>query len=156
ATNETLAHAKGHYVVFLDHDGELTIDCLYELALCVDRDNPDLVYSDEDKIAPDGRWMDPFFKPDWSPDTMMSLMFARHVMCVRRTMLDLVGGLRSEFDGCQGYDLVLRIVEKTDRISHIPKVLYHWRIIASSAAADPTATLQTVDASRRACVAALE
>ena len=156
ATNEALAFAKGDYVVFLDHDGELTIDCFYELTLCVDRDNPDLVYSDEDKIAPDGRWMDPFFKPDRSPDTMMSLMFARQVMCVRRTMLDLAGGLRSEFDGSQDYDLVLRIVEKTDRISHIPMVLYHWRIIASSVAADLTAKLHTGDASRRARAAALQ
>ena len=149
ATNTALARAKGDFVVFLDHDDELTEDCLYELALCIDREDPDYIYSDEDKIAPDGRYVEPHFKPDWSPDTIMSTMYVCHVSCVRRSLLEKIGGLRSEYDGCQDWDLVLRLMEKTTRISHIPKVLYHWRIIHGSTADDIGAKPYVLDATKR-------
>lgn len=155
-TNIGLNAAQGEYVVFLDHDDELTVDCLYELALCIERDDPDFIYSDEDKIATDGSFTQPFFKPDWSPDTMMSTMFTCHVMCVRRSLLEKVGGLRKEFDGSQDYDFVLRLVEHTNRISHIPKVLYHWRIIPASVASDLNAKPYAIEASRSAREAALK
>ncbi|MGH8112509.1 MAG: glycosyltransferase family 2 protein, partial [Rhodanobacteraceae bacterium] len=150
ATNEGIARARGDFIVFLDHDDELTPDCLYELALCIERENPDYVYSDEDKLDVDGRFKEPFFKPDWSPDTMMSIMLTCHVSCVRRTLALEVGGLRSEYDGSQDWDFVLRATEKTNRISHIPKVLYHWRIIAESCASNLQAKPYAADASKRA------
>ncbi|WP_148294102.1 glycosyltransferase, partial [Azospirillum sp. B4] len=123
ATNTGLAQAKGDFIVFLDHDDELTPDCLYELALCIAAHDPEFVYSDEDKITEDGRYTQPFFKPDWSPDTMMSTMYTCHVSCVRRSLLEDLGGLRSEYNGCQDWDMVLRLSEKTTRIRHVPKVL---------------------------------
>lgn len=150
ATNEGIARAKGDFIVFLDHDDELTPDCLYELALCIDRDNPDYVYSDEDKIDVDGRFKEPFFKPDWSPDTLMSIMLTCHVSCVRRTLALEIGGLRSEYDGSQDWDFVLRVTERTKRISHVPKVLYHWRIIPASCASDLQAKPYAVLASKAA------
>ncbi len=156
ATNEALARATGDFIVFLDHDDELTEDCLYELAVCIGREDPDFIYSDEDKIAPDGRFTEPFFKPDWSPDTMMSTMYTCHVSCVRRSLAEEVGGLRSKFDGAQDYDFILRVVEKTDRIAHVPKVLYHWRVIPASVAADLAAKPYAVEAARLARVTALE
>jgi GT2 family glycosyltransferase len=156
ATNEGLANATGDYVVFLDHDDELTDDCLWELAQCILTEDPDYIYSDEDKIMPDGRFAQPFFKPDWSPDTMMSTMYTCHVSCVRRSLLKEVGGLRSEFDGSQDWDFVLRVVEKAKRISHIAKVLYHWRVIPASVASDLNAKPYAIDAARRARVSALE
>ncbi|WKN23565.1 glycosyltransferase [Azotobacter vinelandii] len=156
ATNVGLATAQGEFIVFMDHDDELTVDCLYELALCIDRDQPDFIYSDEDKLSEEGEYTQPHFKPDWSPDTMMSTMFTCHVSCVRRALLSKVGELRSEFDGCQDWDFVLRIVEHTDRISHIPKVLYHWRIIPASVASDISAKPYVLEASRRVRLDALE
>jgi len=150
ATNHGIARARGDFIVFLDHDDELTPDCLYELALCIDRDDPDYVYSDEDKVDVDGRFKEPFFKPDWSPDTMMSIMLTCHVSCVRRTLALEVGGLRSEYDGSQDWDFVLRVTERAKRISHIPKVLYHWRIIPASCASDLQAKPYAIQASKAA------
>lgn len=132
ATNAGIEAAKGDFIVFLDHDDELTADCLFELAACIARENADFIYSDEDKITPDGRFTEPFFKPDWSPDTIMSLMYTCHVSCMRKAMVQEVGGLRPAYDGAQDWDLVLRVTEKTCRVAHIPKVLYHWRIVPGS------------------------
>jgi GT2 family glycosyltransferase len=156
ATNAALEAADGDFIVFMDHDDELTVDCLYELALCIERELPDVIYSDEDKLTEDGQYTQPHFKPDWSPDTMMSTMFTCHVSCVRRSLLEKVGGLRSEYDGCQDWDFVLRVSEHTSRISHIPKVLYHWRIISESVASDIAAKPYVLEASRRARMDALE
>ena len=149
-TNEGIARATGDFIVFLDHDDELTVDCLYELALRIDRDDPDYLYSDEDKLDPDGNFRDPFFKPDWSPDTLMSLMFTCHVSCVRRSLALELGGLRGEYDGSQDWDFVLRVCERTRRIAHIPKVLYHWRITPTSCASGPEAKPYAIDAGKRA------
>lgn len=156
ATNAALSRATGEFIVLLDHDDELTEDCLFELAQCINRDAPDYIYSDEDKITPEGRFVEPHFKPDWSPDTLMSTMFVCHVSCIRRSLLEEIGGLRSEYDGCQDWDLVLRLAEKTNRISHIHKVLYHWRIIPASIAADIEAKAYVLNASRRVREAALK
>jgi GT2 family glycosyltransferase len=155
ATNAGIDVAKGDYVVFLDHDDELTADCLWELALAVNRTDADFIYSDEDKILPSDMFSEPFYKPDWSPDAIMSTMFTCHVSAVRRTLLSQLGGLRSEYDGAQDWDLVLRIAEATSRIAHVPKVLYHWRVIPGSVAADLAEKPYAVDASVRAREAAL-
>lgn len=139
ATNIGLQNATGDFIVFLDHDDTLTVDCLFELAKCINEDNPDFIYSDEDKLLPNGTFTEPHFKPAWSPDTLMSTMYTCHVSCVRRSMLDKVGMLNSEYDGCQDWDFILRLTEKTSNISHIPKVLYHWRVIPQSIAANISA-----------------
>jgi glycosyltransferase involved in cell wall biosynthesis len=149
ATNEGIAQACGDYIVFADHDDELTPDCLYELACSVERENPDFIYSDEDKIDECGHYVQPFFKPDWSPDTMISTMYTCHVSCVRRELVNQLGGLRPEYDGCQDWDLILRVVEKTDRIAHISKVLYHWRIIPASVASNLNAKPHVIATSKR-------
>lgn len=149
ATNEGIARATGDYIVFADHDDELTPDCLYELARCVGRESPDFIYSDEDKIDELGQYVQPFFKPDWSPDTMISTMYTCHVSCVRRELVNELGGLRPGYDGCQDWDFILRVVEKTKRIAHIPKVLYHWRIIPASVASGLDAKPHVIATSKR-------
>lgn len=150
ATNIGLKNAKGDFIVFLDHDDLLTADCLYELSLCIDINDADFVYSDEDKIDTEGNFVQPHFKPDWSPDTLMSIMYTCHVSCVRRALLEETGYLRSEFNGSQDWDLILRVTEKTEKIYHIPKVLYHWRIIPESVASDIDAKPYALDAGIRA------
>lgn len=156
ATNVAIDNAAGEFIVFLDHDDELTDDCLYELALCINRDDPDFIYSDEDKFTPEGDYSQPHFKPDWSPDTMMGTMYTCHVACVRLSVAKQVGGLRTEFNGCQDWDFILRLTEITQRISHIPKVLYHWRIIPASVASDMSAKPYVLAASKAVRESALE
>ena len=132
ASNQGLAVASGDWIGLLDHDDLLEPDALFQTARLL-QTNPDadLIYSDEDKLTEQG-FDAPLFKPDWSPDFFLSYNYICHFTTLRRSLVDEVGGFRSEFDGAQDYDLFLRIIEKTDRIHHIPRILYHWRRSASS------------------------
>lgn len=136
ASARALAMAQGEYVALLDHDDELTPDALLEIVkLLIEQPELDLVYTDEDKLDPSGRRVEPFFKPDWSPDLLLSINYICHLSVYRRRLLEEVGGFRPGFDGSQDYDLVLRFTERTQRIGHIPKILYHWRKVPRSTAA---------------------
>lgn len=148
ATNIALKLAKGTYTVFLDHDDEITPDALFEVVKAINQYDPDLIYSDEDKIDVHGNYSDPFFKPGWSPDAMMSIMYTCHLCCIRTDLIHSTGGLRGQFDGAQDYDLVLRVSEIAQRIHHIPKVLYHWRVLPSSIASGIDAKPYASDAVR--------
>jgi GT2 family glycosyltransferase len=151
ASNAALAVATGEFIALLDHDDELAPDALLEVVdlLNTYRD-ADLIYTDEDKLEFDGAHSDPFFKPDWSPDYLRSTMYVGHLGVHRRSLVERMGGFRSEFDGAQDYDLALRASEHTSRIHHIAKVLYHWRKIPGSAAGDRSAKPWGFDAARRA------
>jgi hypothetical protein len=84
-----------------------------------ERPDLDFIYSDEDKRSPDGRLVQPFFKPDWSPDFLLSTNYVPHFAVYRKQIVDEVGGLRSECDFSQDHDLALRVTERTDRIGHV-------------------------------------
>jgi GT2 family glycosyltransferase len=157
ASNAALTLATGDFVVLLDHDDQLSSDALYHLASVLnDRPDIDFIYSDEDKLELDGTRTDPHFKPDWSPEHLLSCMYTCHVMAARRSLVDDVGRFRPEFDGAQDYDLALRLMDVTSRIQHIPKVLYHWRKTPGSAAVTPLAKPWAHDAGRRALLSYLE
>ena len=140
ASSEALIMARGEFVGLLDHDDELSPDTLWEMVNRLNR-NPDLdlLYSDEDKLALDGTRVDPFFKPDWSPDLLLSMNYIAHFSVFRRSVLQSIGGFRLGYDGAQDHDLMLRFTERTDRIAHVPKILYHWRMNQGSAAHSPAA-----------------
>ena len=135
ATNSAVNHSKGELVVFLDHDDILTQDCILELTLNYLFTNADFIYSDEDKLGISGDYFDPHFKPNWSPQTIMNTMYVGHVSAIRREIFDRLNGLNSKYDGCQDWDLILRLSEIPDVcISHISKILYHWRVLPGSIA----------------------
>lgn len=156
ATNEALKLATGEFVGFLDHDDVLQPHALLEVVQRLNQEpDLDLIYSDEDKIAADGRRVDPFFKPDWSPDLLLCGNYLTHFLVYRRSLLEKVGGPRSEMDGAQDWDLVLRATEMTSRIGHIPLPLYSWRMAPGSAASSARAKPYAYPAARRALKEAL-
>jgi GT2 family glycosyltransferase len=134
ASNEAISLCRGELVAFLDHDDALTADALLHVARAFTRQEIDLAYSDQDKITAAGRRTDPFLKPDWSPVHALGAMYVGHLLVVRRELVREVGGLDSDFDGIQDFELLLRLSERTDRIHHIDRILYHWRAIPGSIA----------------------
>ncbi len=150
ASNDGLKVAIGEFIGILDHDDTLEPDALFQtVKLLQTHRDADLIYSDEDKIIDAG--LDaPFLKPDWSPDLFLSYNYICHFTVFRRALLEQVSGFRSEFDGSQDYDLFLRLVEKTPRIHHIPRVLYHWRRTATSTADNIRRKPRALEAGRKA------
>ncbi|HWC14409.1 MAG TPA: glycosyltransferase [Actinomycetota bacterium] len=135
ASNAALQMASGEFVALLDHDDELTPDALARVAMALEaHPHVDYIYTDEDKRDSSGRHVEPFFKPQWSPNLLLSMNYLTHLSVVRRATLDRVGGFRSEYDGSQDYDLLLRVTEVARHIVHIARPLYSWRKIAGSAA----------------------
>ena len=127
-TNRALALASGDFFTCIDQDDLLAPFALYELA-CAMANNPgaDIFYSDEDRLGTDGKRHSPFFKPEWSPEFLLSSMYLGHLTAYRRTLVDRVGGFRKEFDLSQDYDFALRATERARAVCHVPHVLYHWR-----------------------------
>ncbi|MBZ0290838.1 MAG: hypothetical protein K8I30_24640, partial [Anaerolineae bacterium] len=111
----------------------------------------DFIYSDEDKIEPDGvTHTEPFFKPSWSPRLLLTCNYITHFAVIRRSLVEQVGGFRDAFVGSQDHDLFLRITDHTSRVYHIPKMLYSWRKSATSTADGAEAKSYAVDAALRA------
>ncbi len=151
ATNSAADLATGDFVLLLDNDDELAPQALFRFAeLLQARPDADLIYSDEDKLTPEGRHYDPQFKPDWSPDLFTSYNYVNHLACLRRTLFEKVGRFRVGYHGAQDWDLLLRATELTDRVHHVPEILYHWRAVPSSSADDAGAKPFIHDAARRA------
>ena len=150
-SNAALALAEGEYVALLDHDDVLAPFALSEAARAIAGHDPDMLYSDEDKLTADGkrRFM-PHFKPDWDAELLRSCNYVAHLLVARRALVEAVGGFREGFEGSQDHDLILRLSEKANKIVHIPKVLYHWRSHAKSTALHAGAKDYAAEARRRA------
>ncbi|MEO7723619.1 MAG: glycosyltransferase family 2 protein [Chthoniobacterales bacterium] len=150
ASNSGLERARGEWIGLLDHDDVLEPDALFEVVKYL-QSNPetDLIFSDEDKITEEGLAA-PQFKPDWSPDFLLSYNYLCHFTTVRREIVERAGRFRPEFDGAQDYDLFLRVSELTTRIHHLPRILYHWRRSETSTSDNIRRKPQALEAGRRA------
>ncbi len=127
-TNRALEMAAGEFVVCIDHDDLLAPFAVYELTRAIlASPEADIFYSDEDRCDLGGRRHSPFFKPEWSPELLLSFMYIGHLTAYRRVLVDRVGNFRKEFDLSQDYDFALRASEQARAIEHLPYVLYHWR-----------------------------
>lgn len=140
ATNAALALAVGPFTALLDHDDELAPDALAEVAYAILSDpSVDAIYTDQDKIDAAGSHFEAFHKPAWSPIYLLGVMYVGHLLVVRTTLLRKIGGCDPQFDRVQDFELMLRVGENAARITHIPKILYHWRTLPGSIAASPGA-----------------
>ena len=134
-TNKAIEMATGDFIGFLDHDDLLSQDALYEVVKAINEEkNVDFIYTDEDKIDENKERFEPYFKPDFSPETLECNNYITHFVVVKKALLKEVGMLNSKFNGAQDFDFVLRATEKAENIVHIPKVLYHWRVHRGSTA----------------------
>ncbi|MBV9770593.1 MAG: glycosyltransferase family 2 protein [Bryobacterales bacterium] len=138
ATNHGLELASGDYICCLDHDDQLSPVALAECLELLGEEF-DAVYTDSDKVNEAGVRIEPFFKPDWSPEYFRGVMFVGHLLCVRRDVALEVGGFDPKYDGIQDFEFMLRFSERTQRIGHVSKVLYHWRTVPGSVAASSEA-----------------
>jgi O-antigen biosynthesis protein len=150
ASNTALNDAAGEFIVLLDHDDCLTVDALWEVARVI-QSHPDVdfIYSDEDKLQPDGTRAEPFFKPAWSPTLLTAGNYVTHLAAMRKTLVNEVGGFRDETVGSQDYDLFLRVLERSRAVAHIPNVLYSWRKSSASTAAGSGAKPYAIEATHR-------
>ncbi len=137
ASNDALKLATGEFIGLVDDDDILTENALYEVVKVLNQNKKlDFIYSDEDKLNEKEERCYPHFKSDFAPDTLMSINYICHFSVLRKKVVEQVGGFEVGLEGAQDHDLFLKVSEVTDRIYHIPKILYHWRMIEGSTAAD--------------------
>src|ERR1035437_272306 len=138
-SNVALTLASGEFIALLDHDDTLAPFALFEVVKALNDDPTiDFLYSDKDQLTADAAGalrVDPLFKPRWSPEIMLCANYVTHLTVMRSQHVQALGGWRKETDGAQDWDLFFRVMARSRRIRHIPKVLYHWRRIATSVAA---------------------
>lgn len=133
-TNQGIEKALGDYIVFFDHDDLLDPMALYDYAQAINSNHKiDALYCDEDFLDENGHYISPHFKSDFNLDLLRCHNYITHLLAVRSSLAKELM-LRSEFDGAQDYDFLLRLVERTQSIHHVREVLYHWRISDSSTA----------------------
>ncbi len=132
-TNDALKMATGEFVGLIDNDDTIAKNALYEVVKVLnDNKKLDFIYSDEDKLNKHGKRCEPNFKPNFSPDTLLSLNYICHFTVIRKSLVEKVGGFEVGLEGAQDYDLFLKCTENTKNICHIPKILYHWRMVEGS------------------------
>lgn len=153
-TNAALSIATGDYIALLDHDDILAPDALYEVVKWMNehyKDETDVIYTDEDKVSFDLKdYFEPHFKSDYNLDLIRSNNYICHLFVARKNIVDQVGGFRKEYDGSQDYDFILRCIEQSKHIEHVPKVLYHWRCHPGSTAANQESKMYCYEAGKRA------
>ena len=136
ASNLCAEMATGAFIAMLDHDDTIHPDALLDVARALFADDGiDVIYTDEDKIDAQGRLIDTYHKPDWSPEHLESVMYVLHLLVVRKALFLELGGFRDAYSGAQDYDLMLRLSRRTQNIHHIARALYHWRAVEGSSAA---------------------
>ena len=152
ASNVAANMATGEYFLFLDHDDLLRPHSLLRIAeVIAENQEVKLLYSDEDKIDAKGTRTDPYFKPDWNPELLLSQNYLCHLTCCNADLYNQLGGFREGYEGAQDWDLFLRLTEKLkdEEIYHIPEILYHWRKSDTSTAKSVKFKSYVIDAARK-------
>ena len=133
ALNAACSQAKSEYITFLGESDLLSRLALYHVAEVLQGGAADLVYTDEDSLDSSGARTRPLFKPDWSPDLLLSCMYLGSLLVVSRAATKRVGGFCADVEDAHYYDLALRIADSPSAIRHVPEVLCHARREVASA-----------------------
>ncbi|MBQ9211559.1 MAG: glycosyltransferase family 2 protein [Clostridia bacterium] len=151
-SNAALEMATGEYIGLLDHDDLLHPSALFEVLRAIEAEGAEMVYTDEAIFRKTPKDVNRFqFKPDFSPDTLRGINYICHFTVFHRDLLARAGGgFRPEYDGSQDYDLFLRLTEKANRVTHVPRELYYWRDHAGSVAMDVAEKPYTLEAGKGA------
>jgi glycosyltransferase involved in cell wall biosynthesis len=151
ASNTALSLASGEFIALMDHDDLIPEHALYEVAAELnDHPDTDLIYSDEDLIDANGQRSMGYFKPEWNIELQLGHNLFSHLGVYRRSLLTKIGGFREGIvDGSQDYDLILRCVAESQRIRHIPSILYHWRQHEITSSFSRTSLNKCIEAARR-------
>ena len=156
-TNAAIKQAMGDYIMLCDHDDVVAPDALFHIVKAITEQKADVIYTDEDKVSMDGKhYFEPNFKPDFNLFRLRENNYICHIFVVKREILEQTGTFRSEYDGAQDFDLILRCCEKAECIVHVPRVLYHWRSHMNSTAANPESKRYAFEAGKRAVEAHYE
>lgn len=155
-TNAAIEMASGEYLALFDHDDLLSPNALFEVASAIEKEKADVIYTDEDKVTSDLKeHFQPHFKPDFNPDLLCANNYICHLFVVKRSLALKLGGQDPAYDGAQDYDFIFRCTENAEKIVHIAKILYHWRVHQASTADNPSSKLYAFDAGKRAIEAHL-
>ncbi len=157
-TNACLAMSSGNYIALFDHDDVLHPCVLYEYMKMICEKGADYIYCDEATFKGSGTIDDMItlhFKPDYAPDNLLANNYICHFSAFARRLLDGTELFRSEFDGSQDHDMILRLTSRAKCVVHVPKLLYYWRSHAGSVASDINAKSYAIEAAKGAVAAHL-
>ena len=155
-TNAAIEMASGEYLALFDHDDLLSPNALFEVASAIEKEKADVIYTDEDKVTSDLKeHFQPHFKPDFNQDLLCANNYICHLFVVKRSLALKLGGQDPAYDGAQDYDFIFRCTENAEKIVHVAKILYHWRVHQASTADNPSSKLYAFDAGKRAIEAHL-
>ena len=157
-TNACLSLASGNYIALFDHDDVLHPSVLYEYMKVICEKGADYIYCDEATFKGSGTIDDMItlhFKPDYAPDNLRANNYICHFSAFARKLLDGTQLFRSEFDGSQDHDMILRLTSRAKCVVHVPKLLYYWRSHEGSVASDINAKSYAIEAAKGAVAAHL-
>jgi len=154
-SNNALAMTTGNYVTFLDHDDYLSPNALFEVYQVIRETRADFIYSDEALVNPLNKIVNILFKPNFSPDFLLSLNYINHLMVLDKELIEKTGGFRDGIEGAQDYDIALKTSEIANKIYHIHKVLYFWRLSSGTFSATMNNKRKIHNAGQRAIEEAL-
>ena len=157
-TNVCFEMATGEYIGLFDHDDLLHPSVLYEYMKVICEQGADYIYCDEVTFEGDSidNMLTIHFKPDFSIDNLRANNYICHFSVFSEKLLEESGLFRSEYDGSQDHDMILRLTARAKKIVHVPKILYYWRSHPASVAADIGAKTYAIDAAKRAVLAHLK
>ena len=156
-TNKCFDMATGDYIGLFDHDDLLHPCVLFEYMKAICDQNADYIYCDETTFSGDSidNMVTLHFKPDFAPDNLRANNYICHFSVFSAELIKKCGTFRSEYDGSQDHDMILRLTKEANNIVHVPMILYYWRSHAGSVASDINAKSYAIDAAKNAVASSL-